>query len=112
MEDATLIINGFGIGVLLVLAVSFIGWISTLVYRHMTSEKVLVNAIEKTIYNSVKVKINRNYEILEDLITSKTKNYVVTNDGIEFFLESTGMSYFLETGLENGYVPILSVVKK
>ena len=60
---------------------------------------------------SAKIKINRKYQVLEDLITSMSKQYIVTNDGVEFVLENANVSYFLETGAENNYVPILRVIK-
>jgi hypothetical protein len=86
--------------------------IADIVYKHKTARKILITAIEETqrYKKNVKVQINRNYELLEDLITSNSKNYIVTNDGVEFTLENSSRSYFLENGYEDNSVPKLIAI--
>ena len=88
-------------------------WGGNIIYKHNTSRKILMKALKEArqYKTSAKIQINRKYQVLEDLITSMSKQYIATNDGIEFVLENANVSYFLETGVENNYVPVLRVIK-
>lgn len=88
-------------------------WLGIVAYKYNTSRSILIKALKEALYykKSAKVQINRSYQRLEDLITSMTKQYVVTNDGVEFVLNNSNVSYFLETGEENNYIPKLRVIK-